>query len=100
MEANLLKAFDNAKDALIKAVEELNQAEARLNVYKGVKPKSEVGKQLHLDAREAVRLAQVKVDDISKMVVDLHKTHTSIKANLTFDDIVNEGEHAIITPVQ
>jgi hypothetical protein len=34
------------------------------------------------------------------MVATLRMAHTSIKANLTFDDIVNGEEHAIITPVQ
>jgi hypothetical protein len=55
---------------------------------------------LRREAREAVRVATAKVTGIDGMVATLRMAHTSIKANLTFDDIVNGEEHAIITPVQ
>jgi hypothetical protein len=99
-EAHLQQARNNAEVALRKAFEDLTKAEARLEGLIAMNLKSEGGKMLRREAREAVRVAAAKVTGIDGMVATLRMAHTSIKANLTFDDIVNGEEHAIITPVQ
>ena len=99
-EAHLQQARNNAEEDRAKAIAELELAEARLKGLIAMNLKSEGGKMIRREAREAVRQATANVTGIDSMVATLRMAHTSIKANLTFDDIVNGEEHAIITPVQ
>ena len=90
MEADLQQARNNAEDALLEAFDDLKKAEAHLEALIEMNLKSEGGKMIRREAREAVRVATAKVTGIDAMVATLRMAHTSIKANLTFDDIVNE----------
>lgn len=89
MGAQLQQARNNAEDALLEAFDDLKKAEARLKSLTAMNLKSRGGRLLRSEARESVRLAEVRVRDIDSMVGALRMAHTSIKANLTFDDIVN-----------
>ena len=100
MEADLQQALNTAEVARREAFDDLKKAKGRLEGLKAMNLKSVGGIMIRREAQDAVRLARVRVGDLDSMVVTLRNAQTNIRANLTFDEIVNEGEHAIITPVQ